>query len=136
MRDRQLMTGVLAAMLVVGLLTCGRASEADAVRATGDAQSVTSFGSVADSEWTLAVEGLVRSPLNLTLDDLLAMPATTVHAPLYCVGLPTIPLVEGDWTGVRLRLVLDEAGYSPRAVKVAFYANAYTTDLTVTVGQA
>jgi len=86
-----------------------------------------------DSEWSLIVDGLVESPLTLTFDDLVAMPTTTVHAELICVGSPTDSLAEGNWTGVRLGLILEQAGVSPEAVKVAFYADdGFTTDLTVT----
>jgi hypothetical protein len=61
------------------------------------------------------------------------MPTSTVYAKLYCVGWPSTPLAEGNWTGVRLGLILEEAGVSPEAVKVAFYADdGFSTDLTVT----
>jgi len=90
-------------------------------------------GTTGDSEWGLVIDGFVQSPLNLTFDDLVAMPTRTVYARLYCVGMPTTPLEEGNWTGVRLGLLLQEAGVSPEAVKVAFYASdGFTTDLTVT----
>jgi hypothetical protein len=81
----------------------------------------------------LVVDGLVQSPLSLTFDDLLAMPTSTVYSKLYCVGAPSTPLAEGNWTGVRLGLVLEEAGVSPEAVKVAFYADdGFSTDLPLT----
>ena len=90
-------------------------------------------GTAGDSEWGLVIDGFVQSPLNLTFDDLVAMPTSTVYARLYCVGMPTTPLDESNWTGVRLGLLLQEAGVSPEAVKVAFYASdGFTTDLTVT----
>jgi DMSO/TMAO reductase YedYZ molybdopterin-dependent catalytic subunit len=90
-------------------------------------------GAAADSEWSLVVDGLVQSPLNLTFDDLVAMPRTTVYAELYCVWSPTTLIAGGYWTGVRLGLLLEQAGVSPEAIKVAFYADdGYTTDLTVT----
>jgi hypothetical protein len=90
-------------------------------------------GSVTESEWTLVVDGFVQSPLSLSFEDLVAMPATTVYAQLYCVFVPAIPLDEGNWTGVRLGLILEEAGVSPEAVKVAFYADdGFATDLTLT----
>jgi DMSO/TMAO reductase YedYZ molybdopterin-dependent catalytic subunit len=90
-------------------------------------------GIAGDSEWRLVVDGFVQSPLNLTLDDLVAMPTSTVYAKLYCVGLPTTPLAEGNWTGVKLGLILEEAGVSPEAMKVAFYADdGFATDLAVT----
>jgi hypothetical protein len=75
---------------------------------------------------------LVQSPLSLTFDDLVAMPRSTVYSKLYCVGGPATVLAEGNWTGVRLGLILEEAGVSPLAVKVAFYADdSFSTDLTV-----
>ena len=90
-------------------------------------------GTAADPEWTVIVDGFVESPLNLTIDDIAAMPPSTVYGVLICVGLPTSPLEEGYWTGVRLGLILEQAGVSPEAVKVAFYADdGFTTDLPVT----
>ena len=81
----------------------------------------------------MLVDGFVQRPLNLTFDELVAMPRSTVNAELYCVDAPGILLAEGNWTGVRLGLILEKAGVSPEAVKVAFYAeDGYTTDLTVT----
>ena len=90
-------------------------------------------GTAADPEWTVIVDGFVESPLNLTIDDIAAMPPSTVYGVLICVGLPTSPLEEGYWTGVRLGFILEQAGVSPEAVKVAFYADdGFTTDLPVT----
>jgi DMSO/TMAO reductase YedYZ molybdopterin-dependent catalytic subunit len=90
-------------------------------------------GTAADPEWTVIVDGFVESPLNLTIDDIVAMPPSTVYGVLICVGLPTSPLEEGYWSGVRLGFILEQAGVSPEAVKVAFYADdGFTTDLPVT----
>jgi DMSO/TMAO reductase YedYZ molybdopterin-dependent catalytic subunit len=81
----------------------------------------------------LLVDGSVQHPLNLSFDELLAMPKTTIQAVLYCVDDPTTPIAEGNWTGVRLALILERAGVSKEAVKVAFYAeDGYSTDLKVT----
>lgn len=89
-----------------------------------------------DFEWSLLVDGFVQRPLNLTLNELIAMPRSTVYAELYClpaVGSSGVLVDHGNWTGVRLELVLEKAGVSPQAVKVAFYAeDGFTTDLTVT----
>jgi DMSO/TMAO reductase YedYZ molybdopterin-dependent catalytic subunit len=87
-------------------------------------------------EWALLVDGFVQRPLNLTLNELVAMPRSTVNAELYClpaVGSSGVLVDYGNWTGVRLELVLEKAGVSPQAVKVAFYAeDGFTTDLAVT----
>ncbi len=61
------------------------------------------------------------------------MPSSTEYAKIYCVFDPETPVTEGNWTGVRLGLVLEQAGVSPAAIKVAFYAaDGFATDLTVT----
>lgn len=80
--------------------------------------------------------GLVDHPLNLTLSEIVAMPQTTVGAQIYCVDFPNTVVTEGNWIGVKLSLLLEEAGVSPDAVKVAFYAaDGYSTDLTLAVAE-
>ena len=124
-RGRKLALTVLAGAVALGLGFLAWAVETGPSEAQQDA--------VGDSEWTLVVDGLVESPLSLTFDDLAAVPATTVFAELYCVGLPTTPLAVGNWTGVRLGFILDEAGVLPQAWKVAFYAgDGFSTDLPLT----
>lgn len=84
------------------------------------------------NDWQLLVNGLVQNSLNLTFSELNTMPRTTVNAVLYCVDYPNSPVAQGNWTGVKLNLLLGEAEISPDTVKVAFTAtDGYTTDLTV-----
>jgi DMSO/TMAO reductase YedYZ molybdopterin-dependent catalytic subunit len=135
---------VLAGVLLLGLVGLVWATETASSETGQDAMQNRPLASTpempndmaataADSEWSLIVDGLVESPLNLTFDDLLAMPTSAVYADLYCVGLPTQPLAQGDWTGVRLGFILEQAGVLPEAVKVAFFDDYdYATDLTVT----
>jgi len=127
------LAGVLvAALLALVLAEDTASSDVDSASAPMTASAPTS-DTAGNPEWPLVVDGLVESPLNLTLGDLVAMPATTVYAQLYCVGLPTTPLAQGNWTGVRLGFLLEQAGASPEAVKVAFYAtDGFTTDLPLT----
>lgn len=81
----------------------------------------------------LLVDGLVQNPLNLSLEELEAMPLTSVNAELYCVDNPRTPVAKGNWTGVRLMVLLERARVSADAVKIAFYANdGFTTDLSLT----
>jgi len=143
-RVRKAALMALAGVLVLGLVALVRATETassemgqDAMQNGPPASTLgmpnDMAGTAEDSEWTVIVDGLVQAPLSLTLDDLVAMPTSTVHAELYCVGMPWTPIAEGNWTGVRLGHILEEAGVSPEAVKVAFYADdGFTTDLTVT----
>jgi DMSO/TMAO reductase YedYZ molybdopterin-dependent catalytic subunit len=85
-----------------------------------------------NSEPSLVVGGSVQHPVDLSLDEIAAMPRTTVNATLYCVGAPDRPVEDGNWTGVQLEFLLENAGISPDAIKVAFYAeDGYTTDLTI-----
>jgi DMSO/TMAO reductase YedYZ molybdopterin-dependent catalytic subunit len=86
-------------------------------------------GVFADSDWRLTINGAVSNTLNLTLDDLAAMPKTTVNAILACYGQF---VVSGDWTGVRLGLLLEQAGYNQGAESVDFYAqDGYQTNLPI-----
>jgi DMSO/TMAO reductase YedYZ molybdopterin-dependent catalytic subunit len=63
--------------------------------------------------------------------ELVTMPRTTVNADLYCVG----SLVDhGNWTGVRLRLVLQKAGSNQQVESVEFYASdGYSTKISYSV---
>lgn len=84
--------------------------------------------------WRLTVDGRVRTPLDLSLADLLSFPQVTTRVTLECAGngralLTPRPvsqpwLVEAvgtaDWTGVPLRLLLAEAGADPAAADVVF----------------
>jgi DMSO/TMAO reductase YedYZ molybdopterin-dependent catalytic subunit len=78
----------------------------------------------AAADWRLRVEGLVRQPLSIALEELRAMPGRTVRATLECAGngraqisprYPSIPWGEegvstAEWTGVPLAQVLRAAG--------------------------
>ena len=67
--------------------------------------------------------------VTLNFDELVNMSRTTVYAELYCYGLL---IKSGDWTGVRLGLVLEKAGVSVylQLGSVEFYAiDGYSTNL-------
>jgi len=85
-----------------------------------------------EAEWQLTVSGLVANPLNLSWIEIVAMPTSTVNAALICVDFPKDILMQGNWTGIKLRTLLEEAKPLPAAIKVGFYAaDGYSTDLTV-----
>jgi DMSO/TMAO reductase YedYZ molybdopterin-dependent catalytic subunit len=70
------------------------------------------------AHWRLAVTGLVRNPLALSLDQIRAMPARTQITRHDCVeGWSAI----GQWTGLPLKLALDRAGVLPAARYVVFH---------------
>jgi DMSO/TMAO reductase YedYZ molybdopterin-dependent catalytic subunit len=68
-------------------------------------------------DWRLQVDGLVERPLQLSLDDLRALPARTQITRHDCVeGWSCI----GKWTGVPLSIVLKRAGLKPEARYIVF----------------
>ncbi|MFQ5888629.1 MAG: sulfite oxidase [Gemmatimonadota bacterium] len=85
--------------------------------------------------WSLTVDGEVRSELRLSLADLRAMPGVTLRLVIECGGNGRAlfdPPVRGnpwgrgavacsEWTGVRLRDVLNRAGLRESAVYTAHY---------------
>jgi DMSO/TMAO reductase YedYZ molybdopterin-dependent catalytic subunit len=92
---------------------------------TGDLPSRSRSG------YRLRVKGLVTQRVELTYDDLRAMPATTLHRDFQCVTGWRVPDVE--WKGVRLADVLDRAGVSPEAKAVRFtsFDGEYSESLTL-----
>jgi DMSO/TMAO reductase YedYZ molybdopterin-dependent catalytic subunit len=105
---------------------------------SGSGLKPTAHAESNDAEGQLTITGLVEHPLNLSLTELAAMPQTTVNAAIICVDYPGNVVAEGNWVGVSLWLLLETAGVSPNAVKLAFYASdGYSTDLPLeTAGRA
>jgi DMSO/TMAO reductase YedYZ molybdopterin-dependent catalytic subunit len=72
------------------------------------------------SRWRLQVEGMVRTPFELTLAELSAMPQVELDCTIACVSNE----VGGDlvgtarWQGVPLAAVLERAGIDPRATQL------------------
>lgn len=90
-----------------------------------------SFPLIPREKYRLQVTGLVRRPLDLTLDDIESMPSTKFVKNFQCVTGWRVP--EVHWEGVKLADVLDAAGVQPHAGAVAFdsYDGADTESLTL-----
>ncbi len=56
----------------------------------------------------------------LDYDQLAGLPVTTVNARLDCAG---ILIAEGNWTGVKLGLILENEGVKPNAETIEFHAS-------------
>ena len=69
-------------------------------------------------EYRLVIDGLVTNPLSLTYKDLLNYPKITKKVLLICPGVFVDNAV---WTGVSLKILLDQAGVKPEASLVVFY---------------
>ena len=87
---------------------------------------------IEQKSWRLAVSGLVSRPLELTWDDLDAMPQRTLLATLECAGngrsflskkAAGVPwgagaVAHAEWSGVPLSAILDLAGAQTDAVEI------------------
>lgn len=70
------------------------------------------------ADYRLRVDGLVRRPLSMSLPQLQAMPRRSQITRHDCVeGWSAI----GQWTGVPLRLLLNQAGLLPQARYIVFH---------------
>jgi DMSO/TMAO reductase YedYZ molybdopterin-dependent catalytic subunit len=85
-----------------------------------------------DEEYRLTVDGMVDTPLSLTLADLRErLPQTSLKKDFQCVTGWRVPDV--DWKGVLLRDLLDEAGVKSGAthLRIHSFDGAYTESLTL-----
>ena len=86
--------------------------------------------SLAYPDEALHIIGEVNYPISLTLEEIMAMPQTTVNAALYCYG---DIVTSGDWTGVQLSLLLEMAEYNENAQSVKFDAeDGYSITILIT----
>ena len=70
------------------------------------------------ADWRLKVDGLVRRPLSLSINQIRRMPRRTQITRHDCVeGWSAI----GKWTGVPLRLILDAAGIAQQTRYIVFH---------------
>jgi DMSO/TMAO reductase YedYZ molybdopterin-dependent catalytic subunit len=84
------------------------------------------------SPTALTITGLVDHPTNLTLEQLQALPKTSEYAAIICVDFPERILEEGNWTGVKLSVLLGNAGIQSGAVKIGIFASdGFSSDLPV-----
>jgi len=70
------------------------------------------------ADWRLVLDGQVRRPLTISLDQIRRMPTRTQITRHDCVeGWSAI----GKWTGVPLKLLLDQAGVRPSTRYIVFH---------------
>jgi DMSO/TMAO reductase YedYZ molybdopterin-dependent catalytic subunit len=82
--------------------------------------SIMSLSKVsADTNWNLQVNS-VNGAVNYSLNQLLAMPVTTVNANLACYGAP---IANGDWSGVSLSYLLEQSGLDQITFSINFVAS-------------
>jgi hypothetical protein len=87
-----------------------------------------------EADWQLTVTGLIENSLTLNWTEIKALPKTTVNADLFCVDYPSTPLQQGNWTGIKLKTLLEEAKPLAAAFKIGFFASDdFSTDLSVEI---
>lgn len=89
----------------------------------------------AQAGWRLAVDGRVRQPRSWSVEDLQRLPSVTRRVTLECAGngrgqmsprYPSMPWLEegvstAEWTGVPLRVLLEDAGLEADAWEIVFH---------------
>jgi len=75
---------------------------------------------------SLSIEGLVKTPIKITVDELRKRPRVERVATLECGGNGSSPSFRGavanvKWAGTPLAPLLKEAGVSPDAIEIAFW---------------
>lgn len=96
---------------------------ADRVTPTGNAIVLCHLGvpRLATEDWSLTIDGLVRKPLRLTLEELMQRPRTEITSVHQCCGSPLQPEVPTRrvcnvvWRGVRLSDLIDDCQPEPTA---------------------
>jgi DMSO/TMAO reductase YedYZ molybdopterin-dependent catalytic subunit len=89
------------------------------------------YPEVSRQDYRLVVDGLVAHPTTFTIDDLEAMPRTSLVRQFQCVTGWVVPDVH--WEGVRLSEILNSVGVQPGAAALKFesYDGADTESLTL-----
>jgi DMSO/TMAO reductase YedYZ molybdopterin-dependent catalytic subunit len=98
---------------------------------------VTSYGgtpTVDIRRWSLRIHGLVQRPLTLTYADITRMPSIHQTLTLECIGNPPDgdAIGNAEWTGLKLKPLLEGVGIGPNAVYAAMRAaDGYYTGIPV-----
>ncbi len=80
----------------------------------------------------LSITGLVKNQSSYNLTQLRSIPSSTVYAALICVDFPGVVLEEGNWTGVKIKTLLETAEIQVGSVKIGFFArDGYSTDINI-----
>ena len=72
-----------------------------------------------EPEWTVRIDGAVSNPKTLNITQIMSMSNSTVYAELYCYGAY---VTGGNWTGVKLSLLLDFVELDQNAMSIDFSA--------------
>lgn len=79
-----------------------------------------------EADWSLALSGLVNTPMTLSLADIKARPREEVTFTIECSGNTGLPFFHGGvgnatWAGTPLAPLLEEAGIMEEGIEVVFW---------------
>ena len=81
-------------------------------------------------DWKLKIAGLVENPFELTWEEFLALPHTTLTSDFHCVT--TWSRYDNTWEGIHIREILQKAKPLPTAKFVLAHSwTGYTTNLPI-----
>lgn len=87
---------------------------------------------IAAKDWTLTLNGLVESHVELTWADFMALPQTTLTADFHCVT--TWSMLDTQWTGVHIKNILKLVALKPETKFVMVHCyGGYTTNMPLDV---
>lgn len=77
-------------------------------------------------QWKLEIDGLVKTPMTLTLADIKKRPRREVTFTVECSGNTGLPFFDGgignaNWAGTPLAAILEEAGVKSEGIEVVFW---------------
>jgi DMSO/TMAO reductase YedYZ molybdopterin-dependent catalytic subunit len=98
-----------------------------------DGWPVLHYGSIPRIDldtWRLELSGLVEEPVSFSWDEFMALPQTNLRNDIHCVTAWS--KFDNDWTGVRIRDVLDRVRLKPEAKHVMVHSyGGYTTNISL-----
>src|SRR5688572_23224029 len=96
-----------------------------------DGWPVLHYGSIPKIDlatWTLELSGLVEEPVSITWNELMALPQVDLRNDIHCVTAWS--KFDNDWSGVRVRDVLDRVQLKREAKQVMLHSyGGYTTNI-------
>jgi hypothetical protein len=127
MKER--VTQIILILIAATLLSSCSILRASALETSNTENPVVSVNSASTLRIDTYGSNGINNSIGFSIDDIYAMPKTTVYADLSCYGR----LVEsGLWGGVSLRDLLAEAGYTDQIANLQFFASdGYSTSLTI-----
>jgi DMSO/TMAO reductase YedYZ molybdopterin-dependent catalytic subunit len=115
-------------LIAVALTLSSSLLRASALEASDTNKSASAINSTSALKIDTFDSNGINNSITLSIDEIYAMPKTTVYSDLNCYGRL---IASGMWGGVSLQVLLAETGYTTQTANLQFYASdGYTTTLT------